>query len=179
MHTVWLCIWFGYLVLRMPRYLSNFKAIRSLWQPISRFRGFTKLVSKTSYRFMNKSPGVIPNHNQVQWRETVSIGFQVTYWTFCEANVWRLLYLCCCPVVCISMLRKTSRKWKWPKCVKVWTSWIYYTLMVNSLRSRLNFRSFISRLKLRKVLKAHIVKWHHFILIANCHRFIIGLSDSR
>ena len=40
----------------LPKCLSNFRAIRSLYQPISRFRGFTRSYGKTSVRLVNRGP---------------------------------------------------------------------------------------------------------------------------
>ena len=42
----------------LPRCLSNFRAIRPLQHPISRLRDFTRFVGKTSYRLVNRGPGV-------------------------------------------------------------------------------------------------------------------------
>ena len=41
----------------LPRCLLNFRAIRSLWHPISRLRDFARFGSKTSYRLVNRGPG--------------------------------------------------------------------------------------------------------------------------
>ena len=41
----------------LPRYLSNFRAIRPLQHPISRLRDFTRFGGKTSYRLVNRGPG--------------------------------------------------------------------------------------------------------------------------
>ena len=43
----------------LPRRLTNFVAIRSLWYPISRFRDFKRSCCKTSYRLVNRSPGSV------------------------------------------------------------------------------------------------------------------------
>ena len=40
----------------LPRYLSNFRAIRPLQHPISRLRDFTRFGGKTSYRLVNRGP---------------------------------------------------------------------------------------------------------------------------
>ena len=40
----------------LPRCLSNFRALRSLYHPISRLRGFTSFGGKTSYRLVNRGP---------------------------------------------------------------------------------------------------------------------------
>ena len=42
----------------LPRCLSNFRAIRPLQHPISRLRDFTRFGGKTSYRLVNRGPGV-------------------------------------------------------------------------------------------------------------------------
>ena len=42
----------------LPRCLSNFRAIRPLQYPISRLRDFTRFGGKTSYRLVNRGPGV-------------------------------------------------------------------------------------------------------------------------
>ena len=43
----------------LPMCLSNFRAIRPLQHPISRLRGFTRFVGKTSYRLVNRGPGYV------------------------------------------------------------------------------------------------------------------------
>ena len=40
----------------LPRCLLNFRAIRSLWHPISRIRDFARFGGKTSYRLVNRGP---------------------------------------------------------------------------------------------------------------------------
>ena len=42
----------------LPRYLSNFRAIRLLQYPILRLRDFTRFGGKTSYRLVNRGPGL-------------------------------------------------------------------------------------------------------------------------
>ena len=42
----------------LPRCLSNFRAILLLQHPISRLRDFTRFSGKTSYRLVNRGPGV-------------------------------------------------------------------------------------------------------------------------
>ena len=42
----------------LPRCLSNFRAIRPLQHPISRLRDFTRYGGKTSYRLVNRGPGL-------------------------------------------------------------------------------------------------------------------------
>ena len=42
-----------------PRCLSNFRAIRPLQHPISWLRDFTRFGGKTSYRLVNRGPGVL------------------------------------------------------------------------------------------------------------------------
>ena len=51
------------------RCLSNFKAIRSLWHPISQLREFTIFGGKTSYRLVNRDPGV---ESVRQWRSLLT-----------------------------------------------------------------------------------------------------------
>ena len=41
----------------LSRYLSNFRAIRSLWHPISQLRDFTRFGGKVSYCLVNRIPG--------------------------------------------------------------------------------------------------------------------------
>ena len=43
----------------LPRRLSNFRAIRPLQHPISRLRDFTRFGGKTSYRLVNRGPGLL------------------------------------------------------------------------------------------------------------------------
>ena len=43
----------------LPRYLSNFRAIRPLQHPISRLRDFTRFGGKTSYRLVNRGPAEV------------------------------------------------------------------------------------------------------------------------
>ena len=40
----------------LPRYLSNFRALRLLQHPISRLRDFTRFGGKTSYRLVKRGP---------------------------------------------------------------------------------------------------------------------------
>ena len=42
----------------LPRWLSNFRAIRPFQHPISRLRDFTRFGSKTSCRLVNRGPGL-------------------------------------------------------------------------------------------------------------------------
>ena len=42
----------------LPRWLSNFRAIGKVLTRISRFRDFTRSCGKTSYRLVNRGPGV-------------------------------------------------------------------------------------------------------------------------
>ena len=46
----------------LPRCLSNFRAIRPLQHPISRLRDFTRFGGKTSYRLVNRGPGLSRLH---------------------------------------------------------------------------------------------------------------------
>ena len=50
---------------RLPRCLSNFRAIRSLWHPISRLRDFTRFGGKTSYRLVSKGSDWIGAHQTI------------------------------------------------------------------------------------------------------------------
>ena len=43
------------------RCLSHFRAIWALWHPISRLRNFTGFGGQTSYRLVNRGPGVVAN----------------------------------------------------------------------------------------------------------------------
>ena len=42
----------------LPRWLSNFRAIRKVLTRISRLRDFTRSCGKTSYRLVNRGPGI-------------------------------------------------------------------------------------------------------------------------
>ena len=42
----------------LPRCLSNFRAMRPLQHPISRLRDFARFGGKTSYRLVNRGPGI-------------------------------------------------------------------------------------------------------------------------
>ena len=46
----------------LPRCLSNFRAMRPLQHPISRLRDFTRFGGKTSYRLVNRGPGLLHCH---------------------------------------------------------------------------------------------------------------------
>ena len=52
----------------MPMCLSNIKAIRKIWHPISRLRDFARCHEKTSYRILKLAPGC---DNWIMW------GFQL------------------------------------------------------------------------------------------------------
>ena len=43
----------------LPRFLSNFRALRSSYHPISRLRDFARFGGKTSCRFVNRGPELI------------------------------------------------------------------------------------------------------------------------
>ena len=58
------------------RCLSNFRAIRPLQHPISRLRDFTRFGGKTSYRLVNRGPGIancIVNWMYVTWKMSLEI----------------------------------------------------------------------------------------------------------
>ena len=56
-YSLWNLI--GTSVAPQPRCLSNCRAIRSLWHPISRLRDFASFGGKTSYRLVNTGPEYI------------------------------------------------------------------------------------------------------------------------
>ena len=53
-----LCNLTGTSTTGLPRCLSNFRAMRSVYYSTSRFRDFAILGGKTSYRLVNRSPGL-------------------------------------------------------------------------------------------------------------------------
>ena len=51
----------------LPRYLSNFRAMRPLQHPISRLRDFTRFGGKTAYRLVNRGPGGLFPKWMISW----------------------------------------------------------------------------------------------------------------
>ena len=67
----------------LPKCLSNFRAIRPLYHPISWLRDFTRFVGKTSYRLVKRGPG--NKTNPLSWPRLlhspslVAVGLSVGY----------------------------------------------------------------------------------------------------
>ena len=64
----------------LPRCLTNFRMIRSLYHPISRLRDFARFGGKTSYCLVNRGPGIIADK------------LLLLYFQFDEDNLMKCLY---------------------------------------------------------------------------------------
>ena len=74
------------------RCLSNFRAIRPLQHPISRLRDFTRFGGKTSYRLVNKGPGIHVAHAVVsRLHEKPLSALYIQQEVKCQELSWQLL----------------------------------------------------------------------------------------
>ena len=91
----------------LPRCLSNFRAIRPLQHPISRLRDFTRFSGKTSYRLLNRGPGIKEWEKQLHPTNTAVCNYLSLPFTLAsDTYLWNAIT---CPY--LPLAHKSSYLW--------------------------------------------------------------------
>ena len=133
------------------RCLSHFRAIRSLWHPISRLRDFTRSHGKTSVHLMNRGPASEHTRTQIltkpylpvliNCRDISHCGYNIfvgaegalsvkRWGSFLEIQFRKISFTCWFPITgkMVFILKRSLAPTLYLYCISVWNQYLFIAI---------------------------------------------------